>query len=224
MTRPAERDAGQEARPDDLDRFDRVERWVHWSVGLLFGVCALTAAVLYVGPLSVLVGNRRLAVLVHVWSGFALPVPLVLGAVSRAYRSDVHLLGRFSPADRRWLRSKQARRDADGVGKFNAGQKLNGALSTGAILVLLGTGTLMFLTGLAPLAYRAGATFVHDWSAIAVGLLVLGHLNHAFRDPEAMRGMRSGRVHRSWAGHEHPEWAAEHAAAPEQPTVSDREP
>lgn len=209
MSRPAEPGAREDEPRDELDRFDRVERWVHWSVGLLFGVCVLTAAVLYVGPLSVLVGNRRLAVLVHVWSGFALPVPLVLGAVSKAYRSDLRRLGRFTPADGAWLRSKQARRDADGVGKFNAGQKLNGALSTGAILVLLGTGTIMFFTGLAPLAYRTGATFVHDWSAIAVGLLVLGHLNHAFREPEAVRGIRSGRVHRAWARHEHPEWERE---------------
>lgn len=208
MSRRAERRAPDGAR-DELDRFDRVERWVHWSVGVLFGICVLTAAVLYVGPLSVLVGNRRPAVLVHVWTGFALPVPLLLGAVSRAYRNDLRRLGRFTAADSRWLRSKQARRDAEGVGKFNAGQKLNGALSTGAILVLLGTGTIMYVTGLAPLAYRTGATFVHDWSAIAVGLLVLGHLNHAFGDPEAMHGMRSGRVLRSWARHVHPEWVRE---------------
>ena len=205
MSRPAETTPPR----DELDRFDRTERWVHWAVGVLFGVCVLTAAVLYLGPLSVLVGNRRLVVLAHVWSGFALPVPLVVGAVSKAYRSDLRLLGRFTPADGRWLRSRAARRDADGVGKFNAGQKLNGALSTGAILVLLGTGTIMYVTGLAPLAYRTGATFVHDWSAIAVGILVLGHLNHAFRDPEAMRGMRTGRVHRAWARHEHPAWARE---------------
>ena len=204
---------------DELDRFDRVERWVHGSVGVLFGICVLTAAVLYVGPLSVLVGNRRLAVLVHVWTGFALPVPLLVGAVSRAYRSDLRRLGRFTPADGRWMRSKQVRRDAEGVGKFNAGQKLNGALSTGAILVLLGTGTIMYFTGLAPLAYRTGATFVHDWSAIAVGLLVLGHLNHAFGDPEAMLGMRSGRVLRSWARQTHPEWVHEvtDAERPRQP-------
>jgi formate dehydrogenase subunit gamma len=205
MSRPAE----PAPRRDEIDRFDRVERWVHGSVGVLFAACALTAAVLYLGPLSVLVGNRRIVVLVHVWSGFALPVPLVAGAVSKAYRSDLRRLGRFTPADGAWLRAGRGRRSADGVGKFNAGQKLNGALSTGAVLVLLGTGTIMYFTGLAPLAYRTGATFVHDWSALAVGILVLGHLHHALRDPEAMRGIRSGRVHRAWARNEHPEWERE---------------
>lgn len=207
MTRPAERDVA--APGEQLDRFGRVERWVHWSVGLFTVVCILTAAILYNSSLAVLVGNRHLVELVHVYSGFALPVPLLLGVVSKVFRGDMTRLGRFSRADWRWLRSKSRRLAADGVGKFNAGQKLNGALSTGSILVFLGTGTIMYFTGLAPLAYRTGATFVHDWFALAFGLLVVGHLAYALKDSEAMRGMREGRVRRSWAEHEHPGWVAE---------------
>ncbi len=209
MTRPAEPEAAEAGRRDDLDRFDRVERWVHWSVGLLFGVCVLTAAVLYVGPLSVLVGNRRLAVLVHVWTGFALPVPLLVGAVSRAYRNDLRRLGRFTTADGRWLRSKQARRDAEGVGKFNAGQKLNTALSGGAIAVLLVTGTLMYFPDLARLSWRTGSTFVHDWFALALGLLVIGHIRYAVGDPGSRQGMRTGSVTETWARTHHAAWADE---------------
>ena len=60
--------------------------------------------------------------------------------------------------------------------------------------MLLGTGTLMFFTGLARLAWRTGATFVHDWFALGLGLLVLGHLWFAIADPSAREGMRTGRV------------------------------
>lgn len=194
---------------DDRLRFTRAERWAHQVAGTLVLVCLASAAVLFVGPLSVLVGNRGIVVAVHVVSGFVLPVPLLVALVSRAYRADLSRLGRFVAEDWAWLRHGERRRTADGVGKFNAGQKLNGALSAGSIVVLLGSGTLMYFTGLAPLAQRVGATFVHDWFALGLGLLVVGHVLKAVRDPEAMRGIRTGWVHRAWARHEHPDWAAE---------------
>lgn len=195
MTRQAER-----------HRFDRVERYVHWTMGATVIVCILTAAVLYNGSLAVLVGNRHVVELIHVWSGFLIPVPLILGVVSKAYRSDLSLLNRFVADDWKWLRSKGRRLAAAGVGKFNAGQKLNGALSAGSIIVFLITGTVMFFPDWSPLSWRTGATFVHDWFALAFGLLVVGHIVYAFRDPEAMRGMRTGSVTTEWAENEHPEW------------------
>ncbi|OZC39793.1 cytochrome b/b6 domain-containing protein [Rhodococcoides fascians] len=193
-------------RADDRARFDRVERYVHWAVGVLVIVCMVTAAILYIGSLAVLVGNRPVVEFVHVWSGFLLPIPLILGAVSRSYRTDLGRLNRFVADDWKWLRSKARRLGAVGVGKFNAGQKLNGALSAGSILVLLGTGVVMYFSSWSPLDWRIGATFVHDWFALGFGLLVAGHITYAWRDPEAMRGMTQGAVTREWAEHEHPEW------------------
>ena len=43
-----------------LRRFSSGERWVHRSVALLIGVLLLTAAILYLAPLSQLVGRRHL--------------------------------------------------------------------------------------------------------------------------------------------------------------------
>ncbi|MGY2703184.1 cytochrome b/b6 domain-containing protein [Nocardioides sp. HB32] len=194
---------------DQLPRFAAVERVVHGTLGVLMIACLLTAAVLYNGSLALAVGHRHAVELVHVWSGFGLPVPLLLGAASSAYRTDVRRLNRFTPADWQWLRSKDRRSGRIRVGKFNAGQKLNAALSAGAILLLLGTGTLMFFTGLVRLAWRSGATFVHDWVALALGLLVIGHLVFALRDGEALRGMWSGRVSARWARREHAAWVDE---------------
>ena len=205
MTRPAETRAVE----PELPRFGRPARWVHGGVGVLMLVCLLTAAVLYNSSLQVLVGHRRVVELVHVWCGFALPVPLLLGLASAGYRAELRRLNRFTPADWRWLRSRTRRDGRIPVGKFNAGQKLNGSLSTGAIGVLLLTGVVMLSTDLAPLSWRTGATLVHDWTALAVGLLVLGHTSFALRDPIALRSLRTGTVHRDWARREHPAWAAE---------------
>jgi formate dehydrogenase subunit gamma len=205
MTRPVD---APPAEPE-LQRFGRPSRWVHGLVGVLMLSCLVTAAVLYNSSLQVLVGHRRAVELVHVWSGFALPVPLVAGLLSPGYRSELRRLNRFTPADWRWLRSRTRRDGQLPVGKFNAGQKLNGSLSTGAIAVLLLTGVVMLSEDLAPLSWRTGATLVHDWSALAVGLLVLGHVSFALRDPIAMRSLRTGTVPRRWARHEHGAWAAE---------------
>jgi formate dehydrogenase subunit gamma len=205
MTRPVD---APPAEPE-LQRFGRPSRWVHGLVGVLMLSCLVTAAVLYNSSLQVLVGHRRAVELVHVWSGFALPVPLVAGLLSPGYRSELRRLNRFTPADWRWLRSRTRRDGRLPVGKFNAGQKLNGSLSTGAIAVLLLTGVVMLSEDLAPLSWRTGATLVHDWSALAVGLLVLGHVSFALRDPIAMRSLRTGTVPRRWARHEHGAWAAE---------------
>ena len=194
-----------------LGRFTRAERWVHRATGLLMGTCLITAFALYYGPVSLAVGHRHTVELIHVWAGYALAAPLLLGLASSAYRADLGALNRFTREDWRWLRSKNRRDGSFEVGKFNAGQKLNAALTAGSIVVLIGTGTLMFWTGLVRLPWRTGATFVHDWFALGLGLLVLGHMWFAIADPQAREGMRTGRVRRSWAKKEHPAWAAEEA-------------
>lgn len=202
------------SRPDALSsptvpRFGRTSRIVHWTVGGLMIVCILTAAVLYNSFLAIPIGHRRLVELVHVYAGFALPVPLLFGLAARSYRDDLGRLNRFVPADWRWLRSRTRRDGRIRVGKFNAGQKINACLTAGAIAVLFGSGFVMFFPGLFRLDWRSGATFVHDWFALGLGLLVLGHLSFALKDPEARRGMRTGTVQASWAVREHADWARE---------------
>lgn len=194
--------------PAELPRFGPASRWVHRATALLVGVCVLTAAILYLEPLAVLVGRRALVVQVHVLAGLALPVPALAGWLSAAYRADLRELNRFFPMDTEWLRRRDRRTAALPVGKFNAGQKLNAALTAGGVLVLLGTGIVMEYGRRWPLGLRIGSTFVHDWTAAALFLLVLGHVWYASRDEDARRGMRVGTVPVGWARREHPGWAA----------------
>ena len=198
-------------------RFSRTERLVHRAVAVLMLSCIATAAILYNGFLSAPVGHRRMVKLIHVFSGSALPIPILLGLVSTAYRDDLGRVNRFSPADWRWLRSRNRRDESIPVGKFNAGQKLNAALSGGAIVVLLATGTLMYFPDVARLSWRTGATFVHDWFALALGLLVIGHISHAMRDRGSRRGMRSGSVTTTWARTHHAAWLDELLVAEPSP-------
>jgi formate dehydrogenase subunit gamma len=173
------------------------------------GVCVVTAACLYVPQLAELVGRRALVVTLHEWAGIALPVPVLAGLASRAFRADLGRLNRFGPHDRVWLRAalrRDKRRASRPAGKFNAGQKIYAAWIAGATLVMLGTGLLMWFTHLTPLQWRTSATFVHDWLALTIGIVLAGHIGMALADPEARRGMRTGSVSRDWAEREHSLW------------------
>ncbi|WP_266379095.1 cytochrome b/b6 domain-containing protein [Streptomyces canus] len=190
-------------------RFGRSQKWVHRATAALMGVCVATAACLYVPQLAELVGRRELVVRVHEWAGLALPVPVLVGLVSRAFRADLGFLNRFGPHDRVWLRAalrRDKRRAARPAGKFNAGQKVYAAWIAGASLVMLGTGLLMWFTHLTPIQWRTSATFVHDWLALSIGIVLAGHIGMALGDPEARRGLRTGEVSRDWAEREHPLW------------------
>ncbi|HAN70410.1 MAG TPA: formate dehydrogenase [Actinobacteria bacterium] len=192
-----------------LPRFSRGERWAHRVLGILVGALLITGAFLFFPDLGSLVGNRQIVTTVHDVAGWLVPVPLVLALFSRAFRADAGRLNRFSPADWQWLRSRDRRSGRIRVGKFNAGQKLNASLTLGALIVLFGTGMVMFWSSLFSDSIRTGATFVHDWVSLALGLLVLGHIWMSFNDATARAGMRTGSVPLTWAEREHPAWAQE---------------
>ncbi len=199
--------------PRVLPRFARSERWLHRGIAILMGLLLLTGALMFFPDLGGLIGNRPLVRQVHEIAGWLLPVPLLLAIGSRAFRQDAGRLNRFSPADWQWLRSRDRRSGRIPVGKFNAGQKLNSAFMLGSIVVMFGTGMVMFFSSQFPVDIRTGATFVHDWLSLAIGVVVLGHLWMAYGDATARLGMRKGTVPVEWAEREHGEWAREELAS-----------
>lgn len=213
-TRPPDTD-----RPAWIERFDRVERALHWVNAALLLILLFTGAALYLAPLGELVGRRALVEDIHVYCGVALPLPLILalaGPWGAKLRADLRRFNRWNGHDRLWIRAafqeRSRRRALHGqlrVGKFNAGQKLNAAWTGGAGLVMLGTGVIMRWYHPWPLSWRTGATFVHDWIALGVAVVLLGHVWMAGRDPEAMRSMWHGRVSRAWARRHAPAWLDE---------------
>jgi formate dehydrogenase subunit gamma len=209
-------EAGAEA---PLRRFDRVERIAHWTNATLFGIVMLTGSVLYIGQLSVLVGNREVVRTIHVYCGLAIPVAFLVALAprwGRALRRDLARINRWIPDDKRWLRTL-GRDNRVRLGKFNPGQKLNAAFILGATVVMVATGSIMKWFGPFSVDTRTGATFVHDWFAFFVWMAVLGHIWFAFKDPEALRAMRGGTVSARWARTERPRWYEETTRGDEDP-------
>jgi formate dehydrogenase subunit gamma len=204
-----------------ITRFTRAERAVHHATALLFFICIVTAAMLYVPELANAVGRRGLIKPIHIGAGVALPVPVLLGWLSKAFREDVRRLNRFRPHDWEWLRRRDRRAVRRGrgvvpIGKFNAGQKLNAAFVAGAILVMLGTGLMLTFPDPWPVRLRTGATFVHDWLTLAIIVMTFGHLWYALRDGGALSGMLTGQVTPEWAARHHAAWFDEQKSLPER--------
>lgn len=182
-------------------RFDRVERAAHWATAALFGLLMVTALPLYFVQVDRLVGRRVLVESIHTWAGVALPVPLVIslaGPWGERLRQDIRRINVWTAAELRWLWSL-GRRSLSEPDKFNPGQKLNALFTAGAIVVMLATGSILKWYRFFPLNWRTGATFVHDVLALAIVIVVFGHVALALTHRDALRSMLRGWVTESWA-------------------------
>src|SRR6202011_6023129 len=161
---------------------------------------------------STYVGRRELVKTIHVYTGLALPIPLLAGEIGRRWgrrlRDDLGRLNRWTADDGRWLRggwgSGRLR-----LGKFNPGQKLNAAFTGGAVLLMLATGSMMRWYKPWPLRWRTGATFVHDWIALALFCTITGHIWMALNDRESLGAMWGGSISRAWVKRHAPLWLQE---------------
>ena len=188
-------------------RFSRTERAVHWIHASAFFVLLGSGLVLYVPSLSRLVARRPLVKDVHVYTAVAWLVALALVVAfgdRRGLRRTARELDLFDEDDRLWLRG--ARRPQ---GRFNAGQKLNAAL-TAAFAVLFSVSGFLLWLGERDTTFRFASTILlHDGLMYVSLVLVAGHLYLALIYPatrHALRGMTLGSVRRDWAAQHHAKW------------------
>ena len=116
-------------------------------------------------------------------------------------------LDSFDRDDLRWLRGGQAPQ-----GRFNAGQKINTALTAAFTVLFLVTGLLLWF-GERNTSWRFASTVVlHDGLMYVSLALLLGHLYLAVINPStrhALRGITTGSVSEEWAATHHPKWTPE---------------
>jgi formate dehydrogenase subunit gamma len=190
-------------------RFSRVERLLHWVNAAGFFALLATGLVLYLPSLSLLVARRQLMQSIHFWTGIgwlcALAAVLLLGA--RRLLATARELERFDGDDLRWLRGGHAPQ-----GRFNAGQKLNAAL-TAAFTVLFGVSGVLLWVGERDTRFRFASTvLLHDGLMYASLALLVGHLYLAVINPatrHALRGITLGDVDAEWAARHHAKWTPE---------------
>lgn len=191
-------------------RFDRVQRAAHWANAALFGALMVTAIPLYFGSFFGIVLPRHVIAEIHLWSGLALPLPLIislLGPWGRQMRRDVHRFSYWTRQEIQWLRSiGKTPLEAD---KFNPGQKLNALFIGAVILVMLATGSVLQWFRLFPVPWRQGATFVHDGLAFLIFVVVFGHIVMALTHRDSLRSIFKGWVSEKWAASHAAGWLQE---------------
>ena len=115
---------------------------------------------------------------------------------------------RFDGDDFRWL---LGRRPAP-QGRFNAGQKLNTALTSAFTVLFLVSGLLLWF-GERDTRFRFASTvLLHDGLMYVALVLLAGHLYLAVIHPatrHALRGITVGTVDEEWAARHHPKWRPE---------------
>ena len=200
-----------------IRRFSRTERALHWFHASAFFVLLASGLVLYVPALSERVSRRPLIKDIHIytaiaWAGALLLVVLV--GDRRGLRRALRELDLFDADDRRWLRGRRAPQ-----GRFNAGQKLNAAL-TAAIAVLFALSGFLLWYGERDTRFRFARTIlVHDGLMYVSIALVAGHLYLSLvhrTTRHALRGMTLGSVTEEWAREHHAKWVAAQSRAEQQ--------
>jgi formate dehydrogenase subunit gamma len=193
--------------PRLIHRFSRTERALHWVHAAAFFVLLGSGLVLYLPSLSDLVGRRGFVKDVHFDTGLAWLVAIALIVVvgdRRGLRETVREIEDFDRDDRLWLK-----RLPRPQGRFNAGQKLNAALTASFAVLFFVSGILLWY-GERNNSFRFASTILlHDGLMYVSIVLVAGHLYLAVIYPatrESLRGITTGSVRTSWAREHHRKW------------------
>jgi formate dehydrogenase subunit gamma len=191
-------------------RFSRTERTLHWANALAFFTLLGSGLVLYLPSLAVLVGRRPFVKDVHLWSGIGWIVLLVVVALlgdRRGLLRTARELDGFTDDDRRWLRGRHAPQ-----GRFNAGQKINAALTAAFTVLFFVSGMLLWLGERDTRLRFASTVVLHDGLFYVSLALLVGHLYLAVIHPttrHALRGITRGTVSEEWAARHHASWKPE---------------
>ena len=191
-------------------RFSRTERTLHWANAAFFLFLLATGLILYLPSLSVAVGRRPLVQSAHFWSGvawIAVLATIVLLGDRRGILRAAREIDRFDHDDLRWLGGRPAPQ-----GRFNAGQKLNAALTAAFTLLFLVSGLLLWFGERDTRLRFASTVVLHDGLMYVSLVLLIGHLYLAVIHPttrHALRGITLGTVNEEWAARHHGKWKPE---------------
>ncbi len=204
-----------------LPRFSRTERALHWIHASAFFVLLGSGLTIYAPALAERVGRRALVREIHLDAAIAWAVALAVVlalADRRRLRDTARELDVFDDDDRFWFRDRSIPQ-----GRFNAGQKVNAAL-TAAFAVLFAVSGVLLWAGERNTRFRFdGTVLLHDALTWVSLVLVTGHLYFAVIHPRtrhSLRGITLGSVREDWAREHHPKWVA---AASDAETAPPRE-
>lgn len=195
---------------DEIVRHRLSTRLVHWAVAVTFILCVFTGLPIWspiFGWMARLVGGLSVARWFHAWMGVAFAAStLIMAALwwaDMAFDKGDH---GFSFTE--YLRFKDAENPE--VGKYNAGQKFFFWAALATMVVMLGSGIVLWYPMSFGQGLRALSIVLHDIGFIGFFCAVVGHIYlGTAAEPGTFRSMTRGTVTKPWARLHHPRWYRE---------------
>lgn len=196
-----------------VPRFSELERYLHWSVAVLFIVLSVTGLILLFGRASLIpvVGMQGFSAMaslsktVHNFLGplFVIALVLMIAVFIRDNFPDRGDIG--------WIRQMLGRTEKPEIGRFNLGEKGWFWMAAVAGLVVSITGLIMDFT------IFGQTRFVLQVSQILHGigalLMIVGSFGHIYMGTIGLEGsfegMATGYVDENWAKEHHDAWYEE---------------
>lgn len=206
------------SRSEQILRFQKSERMLHWSIAVPFMACYATGMVLMLFYNLHSPGiSRQVLSWFHRIGGAALIFFPVLTILRHWRDYRIHLYNtkhawHWAPDDLKWLvlmipAAVSRRITTPEQGKFNAAEKLNFLMVLCTCPLFIATGLLIWMPERVVLFW-----LVHVGLALVATPLMLGHIYMALVNPGTrlgLSGMISGYVDRHWAAHHYRRWYRE---------------
>ena len=200
--------------PVTVDRYTTGARINHWITAASLVLLALSGLSLFHPSLfflSKLFGGGEATRAIHPWIGVVLFCGF-LGLFIRFWRANL-----WKADDGTWmarlsdvLRAREERLPE--VGKYNAGQKLVFWLMSILIIVLIGSGLVMwdeYFAQYTSVEQKRAAALIHSLAAIVIICVWIVHVYAAIWVRGTIRAMTKGSVTGGWAWRHHRKWLRE---------------
>lgn len=194
-----------------IRRYSDGERWNHWITAITFILLACSGLAFFHPSfwfLSGVLGGGELSRFLHPIIGVVMFVSFIIFALKKLSENLIN------QTDKQWLSQigdviNNRDERLPEAGKYNAGQKAAYWVMLISMILLMGSGIVMwheFFSHLFSIAVVRAAIFVHAISSVVLILTIIVHVYAALWVKGSMQAMLSGVVSRAWAKHHHPAW------------------
>ena len=217
MGKPYDVGPGDKVNPGDpvtVDRYTPAARVNHWITAASLVLLALSGLSLFHPSLfflSKLFGGGQATRAIHPWIGVVLFFAF-LGLFLRFWRATL-----WKGEDGTWMRRlsdvlRGREENLPEVGKYNAGQKMVFWLMSILIIILIGSGLVLwdqYFAQYTSVEQKRAAVLIHALAAIVIICVWIVHVYAAIWVRGTFRAMLKGSVTGGWAWRHHRKWLRE---------------
>lgn len=194
-----------------IKRYEANERLNHWATAILFILLACSGLAFFHPSfwfLSGVLGGGELSRFLHPVLGVLMFLSFMIFALQKLSDNTI------KEHDKKWLGQigdviNNRDENLPEIGKYNAGQKLAYWAMVLSMVLLMGSGLIMwreFFSHMFTVDTLRIAMIVHALSGFVLILTIIVHVYAALWVKGSIQAMTTGFVSRAWAKHHHPLW------------------